>query len=102
MMEDLLKEGIVEIDTNLGAVVVLKELSENSLKIKVMKATTVRCNHTCIDFYDSKCIILTRTAHGTLDGSIESFSSTVVVVVVISPSSVFFFPYVQQDGVAGS
>lgn len=35
MMEDLLKEGIVEVDPNLGAVVILKELSENSLKIKV-------------------------------------------------------------------
>lgn len=33
MMEDLFKEGFVEV--NLGAVVVLKELSENSLKIKV-------------------------------------------------------------------
>eukprot|EP00752_Nemacystus_decipiens_P009643 g8614.t1 len=32
MMEDLCKEGIVEI--NLGAVVILKELSENCLKIK--------------------------------------------------------------------
>lgn len=32
-MEDLFKEGIVEV--NLGAVVILKELSENSLKIKV-------------------------------------------------------------------
>ncbi|CAB1114831.1 unnamed protein product [Ectocarpus sp. CCAP 1310/34] len=32
MMEDLFKEGIVEV--NLGAVVILKELSENSLKIK--------------------------------------------------------------------
>lgn len=33
MMEELFKEGIVEV--NLGAVVILKELSENSLKIKV-------------------------------------------------------------------
>lgn len=33
MMEDLFKEGFVEV--NLGAVVILKELSENSLKIKV-------------------------------------------------------------------
>ncbi|CAM9438002.1 unnamed protein product, partial [Scytosiphon promiscuus] len=32
MMEDLFKEGIVEV--SLGAVVILKELSENSLKIK--------------------------------------------------------------------
>ncbi|CAM9767658.1 unnamed protein product, partial [Ectocarpus fasciculatus] len=32
MMEDLFKEGFVEV--NLGAVVILKELSENSLKIK--------------------------------------------------------------------
>lgn len=35
MMEDLLKEGIVEVDPNLGAVVILKELSEHALKIKV-------------------------------------------------------------------
>lgn len=35
MMEDLLKEGIVEVDQNLGAVVILKELSENLLKIQV-------------------------------------------------------------------
>lgn len=34
-MEDLCKEGIVEV--NLGAVVILKELSENSLKIKVKR-----------------------------------------------------------------
>lgn len=35
MMEDLLKEEIIKVDRNLGAVVILKELSENSLKIKV-------------------------------------------------------------------
>ena len=35
MMQDLIKEGIVEIDQDLRAVVILKELSEKSLKIKV-------------------------------------------------------------------
>ena len=35
MMQDLIKEGMVEIDHDLRAVVVLKELCENSLKIKV-------------------------------------------------------------------
>lgn len=41
MMEDLLKEGIVEVDRDLGAVLVVKDLSENSLKIKVRKAASI-------------------------------------------------------------
>lgn len=46
MMEDLLKEGIVEVDHNLGAVVILKELSENSLKIKVAGAHQINIGGT--------------------------------------------------------
>lgn len=37
MMEDLVKEEIVEV--SLGAVVILKDLSESSLKIKVIRTS---------------------------------------------------------------
>lgn len=39
MMEDLLKEGIVEVDHELRGVVILKKLCENSLNIQVLDVT---------------------------------------------------------------